>query len=101
MSSIKVSFRDKRVSKNAVFTLITGIGTLTGYLILILYAAVTGGHLPLAGGLFGCLLGILAFFGVLWGVVCFDDVRTTQQFKVSGIVLNIISVFLAITFIMV
>ncbi len=100
MSSVRVSFRDKRVSKNAVATLVIGVGTLLGYFILLLYAAVTGGHLPFAGGVAGCLLGILAFFGALWGVICFDDVRTTQQFKVSGIVLNIISVFLAITFIM-
>jgi hypothetical protein len=101
MRRINISFQEKRVSRNAVITFVIGLITLAGYLILLLSAIFTGGHLPLLGGLIGCLLGVLALFGTLWGVISFDDVRTTQRFKIPGIVLNIISVFLAIAFFMV
>ena len=82
-------------------TFIIGVVTLVGYILLLLTAILTGGGLTLMGGLVGCLLGLLALFGALWGVLTFDEVRTTQKYKVPGIVLNIISIFLAIAFIMV
>lgn len=101
MRRINISFQEKRVSRNAVITFVIGLITLAGYLILLLAAIISGGSLPLLGGLAGCLLGVLALFGTLWGVISFDDVRTTQRFKIPGIALNIISLFLAIAFFMV
>ncbi len=101
MSPIKMSFQRKKVSKNAILTFVIGIGTLAGFGVLLLIAFFTGGKLPYIGGLIGCLLGLLALFGVLWGIVCFDDVRTTQQYKVSGIILNVLAVLLAISFILI
>ena len=101
MRRVKISFQEKKVSRNAVMTFIIGVVTLVGYILLLLTAILTGGGLTLMGGLVGCLLGLLALFGALWGVLTFDEVRTTQKYKVPGIVLNIISIFLAIAFIMV
>ena len=96
-----ISFQEKKVSRNAVITLIIGAVTLAGFLLLLLTAVITGGGLTLTGGLIGCLLGVLAFFGVLWGIVTYDDVKTTSRFKIPGIVLNVISVLAAIAFLLV
>jgi hypothetical protein len=57
--------------------------------------------LGIKAGLIGCLLVLMAFFGVLWGVFSFDDIKTNQRFKISGIALNIIVIFLGITLIMI
>lgn len=95
-----LSFSEKKVSKNAVITLIMGIVELVGFIILMLVSIVSHGNLGIAGGLIGCLLVILAFFGVIWGVLSYDDVKTNQQFKISGICLNVIVVFLGITLVM-
>ena len=61
-----LSFSEKKVSKNAVITLIMGIVELVGFIILMLVSIVSHGNLGIAGGLIGCLLVILAFFGVIW-----------------------------------
>ena len=95
-----LSFSEKKVSKNAVITLIMGIVELVGFIILMLVSIVSHGNLGIAGGLIGCLLVILAFFGVIWAVLSYDDVKTNQQFKISGICLNVIVIFLGITLVM-
>ena len=95
-----LSFSEKKVSRNAVITLIMGIVELVGFIILMLVSIASHGNVGIAGGLIGCLLVILAFLGVLWGVLSYDDVKTNQQFKISGICLNIIVIFLGITLIM-
>ena len=56
-----LSFSEKKVSKNAVITLIMGIVELVGFIILMLVSIVSHGNLGIAGGLIGCLLVILAF----------------------------------------
>lgn len=78
-----------------------GIGELAGFFILFIMSFLSGGHLGIRSGLAGCLLVLLAFFGVVWGVISFDDIKTNQRFKISGIVLNVIVIFLGITLIMV
>lgn len=95
-----LSFSEKKVSKNAVITLIMGIVELVGFIILLLVSIASHGTMGIAGGLIGCLLVILAFFGVIWGVLSYDDVKTSQQFKISGICLNVIVIFLGITLVM-
>ncbi|MBR0382620.1 MAG: hypothetical protein IJH71_09305 [Eubacterium sp.] len=100
MKPVKISFQEKKVSRNAVITVLIGIGTLAGFALLLLISVLTGGGIPFAGGVLGCLFGILAMFGVLWGVFSYDDARTNQRYKITGIVLNIITVFAAITLIM-
>ena len=100
MRSKDLSFTEKRVSRNAVITFAMGIGELLGFAILFILSIITGGGLGIRAGLFGCLLVLLAFFGVLWGVFSFDDIRTNQRFKISGIVLNVVVIFLGIILIM-
>ncbi|MEE1229163.1 MAG: DUF6142 family protein [Lachnospiraceae bacterium] len=96
-----LSFSEKKVSKNAIIALAVGIVTLAGFLLLILAAVLTSGHVGIVGGLLGVILMILAFFGVFWGIISYDDIRTNQRFKISGIVLNIIVIFIGITLIMI
>ena len=95
-----LSFSEKKVSRNAVITLIMGIVELVGFVILMLISILSRGNMGMAGGLVGCLLVILAFFGVIWGVLSYDDVKTNQRFKISGICLNVIVIFLGITLVM-
>lgn len=96
-----LSFSEKKVSKNAVITLVMGIAELLGFLTLMLLSIFSRGKLGIAGGLAGCLLVLLAFFGVFWGVFSYDDIKTNQRFKISGICLNVIVIFLGITFVMI
>lgn len=77
-----------------------GIGILAVFALLVILSIVTGGGLPLAGGLIGCILVVLAFFGVLWGIMSYDDVKTNQKYKISGICVNIVAIFIGITFVM-
>lgn len=100
MNTENISFSEKKVSKNAVITLVTGIIILIGFAILTILSIVTGGGLNIIGGLIGCILVILAFFSVLWGVMSYDDAKTSQKYKISGICINIIAIFIGITFIM-
>ena len=95
-----LSFSEKKVSRNAVITLIMGIAELAIFIILLLASIFTQGDVGMIGGDLGCLLMILALFGVLWGVLSYDDVKTNQRFKISGICLNVIVIFMGITFIM-
>lgn len=95
-----LSFSEKKVSRNAVITLIMGIVEIVGFIILMLVSIFSYGRMGIAGGLIGCLLVVLAFFGVIWGVLSYDDVKTNQQFKISGICLNVIVIFLGITLVM-
>ena len=69
MNTRNISFSEKKVSKNAVITLVMGIIILIGFVILTILSVVTGGGLNVIGGLIGCILMILAFFCVLWGVM--------------------------------
>ncbi|MDO5147145.1 MAG: DUF6142 family protein [Eubacteriales bacterium] len=96
-----LSFSEKKISKNAVITFIMGIAELLGFLILMLISIFSRGKMGIAGGLAGCLLVLLAFFGVFWGVLSYDDIKTNQRFKISGICLNIVVIFLGITFVMI
>ena len=73
---------------------------LIGFVILTILSVVTGGGLNVIGGLIGCILMILAFFCVLWGVMSYDDAKTSQKYKISGICINIVAIFIGITFIM-
>lgn len=100
MNSRNISFSEKKVSRNAVFTLITGIIILVGFAVLTILSIVTGGGLNIIGGLIGCILVILAFFSVLWGVMSYDDAKTSQKYKISGICINIVAIFIGITFVM-
>ena len=96
MNTRNISFSEKKVSKNAVITLVMGIIILIGFVILTILSVVTGGGLNVIGGLIGCL----AFFCVLWGVMSYDDAKTSQKYKISGICINIVAIFIGITFIM-
>ena len=100
LSGNMLSFSNKKVSRNALFTFWLGIVCLLGLVILTLVAFKTGGKLGIAGGALGCIFVVLAFFGVLWGVASYDEARTSQNFKIPGICINIIVIFLGITFIM-
>lgn len=40
---------------------------------------------------------VLAFFCVLWGVMSYDDAKTNQKYKISGICINIVAIFIGIT----
>lgn len=95
-----LSFSDKRVSKNAIFTVFLGLACLLGFAILLLASVITKGHVGIIGGVIGTILIILAFFGVFWGLASYDEVRTSQNFKIPGICINIVVIFLGITFIM-
>lgn len=100
MNTGNISFSEKKVSKNAVITLIMGIGILLIFAVLAVLAAFTGGELGILFGLAGSILMVLAFFGVIWGVLSYDDVKTNQKYKISGICLNIIAIFVGIVFLM-
>ena len=100
LSGNMLSFSNKKISKNALLTFWLGIICLLGLVILTLVAFKTGGKLGIAGGALGCIFVVLAFFGVLWGVASYDEARTSQNFKIPGIFINIIVIFLGITFIM-
>lgn len=95
-----LSFSEKKVSKNAVITFVMGIAEIIGFIILMLISLFSQGNLNIIGGLIGCLLVLLAFFGVFWGILSYDDVKTNQRFKISGICINIVVIFMGITFIM-
>lgn len=95
-----LSFSDKKVSKNAVFTFVLGIACLIGFSLLLLASVMTRGNVGMLGGVIGCIIVILAFFGVLWGLASYDDMKTSQNFKIPGICINIVVIFLGITFIM-
>ena len=73
MNTGNISFSEKKVSKNAVLTLVMGIGILIGFAILTVLSIVTEGRLNVVGGLLGCIFVVLAFFCVLWGVISYDD----------------------------
>lgn len=96
-----LSFSEKKVSRNAVITFVMGIAELVGFAVLFLLAFLSGGGLGTRSGLVGCLLVLMAFFGVFWGVLSYDDIKTNQRFKISGIVLNIIVIFLGIALVMI
>ena len=76
MNTGNISFSEKKVSKNAVLTLVMGIGILIGFAILTVLSIVTEGRLNVVGGLLGCIFVVLAFFCVLWGVMSYDDAKT-------------------------
>ena len=71
MNTGNISFSEKKVSKNAVLTLVMGIGILIGFAILTVLSIVTEGRLNVVGGLLGCIFVVLAFFCVLWGVMSY------------------------------
>lgn len=100
LSGNMLSFSRKKVSRNALFTFWLGVVCLVGLVILTLVAVKTGGKLGIQGGALGCIFVVLAFFGVLWGVASYDEAKTSQNFKIPGICINIIVIFLGITFIM-
>lgn len=100
MNTGNISFSEKKVSKNAVLTLVMGIGILIGFAILTVLSIVTEGRLNVVEGLLGCIFVVLAFFCVLWGVMSYDDAKTNQKYKISGICINIVAIFIGITFIM-
>ena len=56
MNTRNISFSEKKVSKNAVITLVMGIIILIGFVILTILSVVTGGGLNVIGGLIGCIL---------------------------------------------
>ncbi len=95
-----LSFSEKRVSRNAVITLVIGIISLAGFMILLLSSILSGGKAGLGVGLFGVIFVILSVFGVIYGLLSYDDIRTNQRFKISGITLNVIVIFLGITLFM-
>ncbi len=96
-----LSFSKKKISKNAIFTFVLGLACLLGFGLLVLAAIITGGKLGRIGGVLGCMLMVLAFFGVLWGLASYDDVKTSQNFKIPGICINVVVIFLGITFLMI
>ncbi len=101
MSGGGISFSEKRVSRNAVVSLVMGLGALLGFVTLLVMAIVTGGQLGLMAGLVGCLLLLAAVFGLFWGILSYDDVKTNQRFKIPGICVNIFVILLGIFLMMV
>ena len=83
MNTRNISFSEKKVSKNAVITLVMGIIILISFVILTILSVVTGGGLNVIGGL-----------------MSYDDAKTSQKYKISGICINIVAIFIGITFIM-
>ena len=77
MNTGNISFSEKKVSKNAVLTLVMGIGILIGFAILTVLSIETEGRL-----------------------MSYDDAKTNQKYKISGICINIVAIFIGITFIM-
>ena len=100
LSGNSLSFSKKKVSRNALFTFWLGVICLLGFIVLTALAFKTGGGLGRAGGAIGCIFVVLAFFGVFWGVASYDEAKTSQNYKIPGICINIIVIFLGITFIM-
>lgn len=101
MNSGGISFSEKKISKNALITLGIGIFSLAGFLLLFLMSILSGGELPVYGGLAGCLLVLLSVFGMVWGLLSYDDIKTLQRFKISGISLNIVVILLGIALVMI
>ena len=66
MNTRNISFSEKKVSKNAVITLVMGIIILIGFVILKILSSVPGVVFNVFGGLIGCFPIIFAFFFVLW-----------------------------------
>ncbi|MCD8019554.1 MAG: hypothetical protein LUF92_08240 [Clostridiales bacterium] len=95
-----LSFSEKKVSRNAVITFALGIIEIIGYILLILWSITSRGNVSVMGGLAGCLIIVVAFFGTLWGVLSYDDVKTNQRFKIPGICLNLIAIFMGIILVM-
>ena len=96
MNTGGISFSEKKVSKNALITLGIGVVSILGFLLLFVLSILSGGDLPVYGGLFGCLFVLLSVFGVGWGILSFDDIKTVQRFKISGILLNVFVIILGI-----
>ncbi len=101
MNTGGISFSEKRVSKNALITLGIGIFSLVGFLILFVFSILSGGELSIYGGLAGCLFVLLSVFGTLWGLFSYDDIKTVQKYKISGISLNVIVIVLGIAIMMI
>lgn len=95
-----LSFSNKKVSRNAIITMVIGTACLVGFALLILISILNHGRSNLLGGIAGCVFMILAFFGVFWGILSYDDAKTSQTLKIPGICINIVVIFLGITFIM-
>lgn len=79
---------ENRVSKNAMITVAIGVFCLIGHLLLILASIISIGTIGVIGGFLGCLFFVLSIFGTLWGIVWYDEVRTTKKYKKLGIFMN-------------
>ena len=99
MTGRGISFSEKRVSRNAILSLSVGLAALTGFVIMLVMAIISGGELGIGAGLAGCLFLLAAVFGLAWGILSYDDVKTNQRFKVPGICVNIFVILLGIVLI--
>ncbi len=97
-SEYSVSRKDKKVSKNAVISLIIGLVSILGFVFLVLISVISAGKMGVIGGLFGSLFLLLSIFGALWGIVSYDEARTLHRYKKAGIAVNVVGVIIGIIF---
>lgn len=93
-----VSRKDKKVSKNAVISLIIGLISVLGFVLLLLISVISAGKMGVAGGLFGDLFFLMSIFGAVWGIISYDEARTLHRYKKAGIAVNFIGIFLGLFF---
>lgn len=91
-----MGFTEKRLSKNAVFSMVLGGALLVIHCVMILLSILSGGDLPLAGGLVESYLLLFGIFGAFWAVLSYDEEKTVNRFKAIGIALNLVVIALSI-----
>ena len=88
MQTNRISFIDRKVSRNAVFTTALGGILLGAHVLMILFSITKKGTLPVLGGVIESYLFLFSFFGLLWAILHYDEEKTNERFKVMGILLN-------------
>lgn len=96
LNRVSMGFSEKKVSANAVFATGLGGGLLGVQLLMMVLSIIKKGNLPVAGGLVESFILLFSIFGLLWAVLSLDEERTLDKFKTSGILLNGVSLILAI-----
>jgi hypothetical protein len=90
-----MSFTEKRISMNAAIAFAIGVVLNMGHVIMTGYSFVQKGNVPFAGDVVESYILLFGIFGLLWAVMSLDDEKTNRKYKVSGIILNGISLALS------
>ena len=96
MQTSRISFVDRKVSQHAVFCTALGGSLLGFHLLMILFSITKKGTLPFMGGVIESFLLLFSMFGLLWAILHYDEEKTNGKFKILGITLNAIALFLGL-----